>query len=83
MEVQLSFVPEVLATSSTSVNVDLDTKMTCQMDLEVHVVFEGSATQHTSRKGGLQIQIALLINTGISLSETNKREQRAFVYFNN
>ena len=57
MEVQLSFVPEVLATSSTSVNVDLDTKMTRQMDLEVHVVFEGSATQHTSRKGGFQLNI--------------------------
>ena len=44
MKVELSLVPEVPSASRAAMNVDLDTKMTGQVDLEVGVVLERPST---------------------------------------
>ena len=51
MKVELSLVPEVPPASRAAMNVDLDTKMTGQVDLEVGVVLERPSTQSASREG--------------------------------
>ena len=49
VKVELSLVPEVPSASRTAMDVDLDTKMTGQVDLEVGVVLERPAAQSASK----------------------------------
>ena len=49
MEVKLPLVSEIPSASRAAMNVDLDTKMTGQVDLEVGVVLERPSTQSASK----------------------------------
>ena len=49
VKVELCFVSEVLFASVTAMNIDLDTKMTCQVNLEVRIVLECPSTQSASK----------------------------------
>ena len=48
MKVQLPLVSEVPSASRAPMDVDLDPEMTCQVNLEVRVVFECPSTQSAS-----------------------------------
>ena len=51
VKVELSLVSEVPPASRAAMDVDLDTKMSGQVDLEVGVVLERPSAQSASRKG--------------------------------
>ena len=49
MKVELPLVSEVPSASRAAMNVDLDPEVTCQVNLEVRVVFKCPSTQSASK----------------------------------